>query len=132
MNCLLDTHAFLWAAFAPEKLGTKAKKVLRAAENEIGVSTISFWEIALKYGLGKITLEGCQPDDLPGVATAMRFDIIAPSATEMASFYQLPRQAHKDPFDRMLVWQAIRESRVLVSKDASLSTYGALGLQLLW
>lgn len=132
MNYLLDTHTFLLAAFAPAKLSAKARQTIRSADNSIGVSTISFWEVALKYGLGKIELEGCLPDELPAVAEAMRIDIISPTAQEMASFHQLPRQAHKDPFDRMLVWQAIRASRVLISRDGSLSGYRELGLRLLW
>jgi PIN domain nuclease of toxin-antitoxin system len=132
MNCLLDTHAFLWAAFSPAKLGAKAKKEIRSAENRVCVSTISFWEISLKFSLGKIALEGCAPVDMPDIAAQMRIEIIQPTPQEVASFYQLPKIEHKDPFDRMIVWQAIQQQLVLVSKDSSLHGYKEFGLKVLW
>lgn len=68
MNYLLDTHTFLWAAFAPNKLSARAKKEIRSVENRICLSTISLWEISLKCTLGKIELESCKPDDMPDIA----------------------------------------------------------------
>jgi len=62
MNCLLDTHTFLWAAFSPAKLSAKARKEIRSAENRVCLSTVSFWEISLKFALGKIDLVNCNPD----------------------------------------------------------------------
>lgn len=132
MNCLLDTHAFLWAAFSPAKLSASAKKEIRAAENRVCVSTISFWEISLKYSLGKIELEGCAPDEMPDIAAQMRIEIVQASPQEVASFYQLPKVAHKDPFDRMIIWQAIQQQLVLISKDTSFPEYKRFGLKVLW
>jgi PIN domain nuclease of toxin-antitoxin system len=132
MNCLLDTHTFLWAVFAPEKLSTSAKEKICAPENRICVSTISFWEISLKFALGKIELENCKPDDLPDIAAQMQVEIIQPTAEESASFYQLPKVMHKDPFDRMIIWQAIQQSLVLISKDSEFPEYQAFGLKVLW
>ena len=71
MNCLLDTHAFLWAAFAPNKLGAQARKEIRSVENQVCLSIVSFWEISLKFAIGKIELENCQPDDMPLIAEQM-------------------------------------------------------------
>ena len=132
MSYLLDTHTFLWAAFNPAKLSSRARKILTDPGHDVAVSAITFWEIALKAGLGKITLEGCTPEDLPAAAKAMRIDILVPDAADMASFGQLPRAAHKDPFDRMIVWQAIRQSRILISKDTGLGAYREHGLELIW
>ena len=69
MKLLLDTHAFLWAAFSPRKLSARARSALIGLDNEVAVSSLSFWEISLKFSLGKIALEGCTPDELPAVRT---------------------------------------------------------------
>ena len=132
MNCLLDTHTFLWSAFSPAKLGARAKREILSVENRVCVSTISFWEIALKYALGKIELNNCKPDDMPDIAAQLQIEIVAPTAQEAASFYRLPKVRHKDPFDRMIIWQAIQQPFVLISKDADFPEYEAFGLKTLW
>ena len=89
-------------------------------------------EISLKFGLGKIELEGTAPEDLPDVARRMGCDVLALDAEDAASFHKLPRTAHRDPFDRMLVYQAIRRHKRLISHDAALGIYAPQGLELLW
>ena len=132
MSYLLDTHTFLWAAFSPAKLSAKAKREIRSAENRVCLSTISFWEISLKYALGKIELKHCTPDDMPDIAAQLHIEILAPTAQETASFHRLPKISHKDPFDRMIIWQAIQHPLVLISKDANFPEYQAFGLKVLW
>jgi PIN domain nuclease of toxin-antitoxin system len=132
MSYLLDTHVFLWAAFSPDKLSVKARKVIKSSDNRVCVSVLSFWEVSLKFALGKIVLENCMPDDLPRVAERMNIEIIHPTAQETASFYRLPKVAHKDPFDRMIIWQAIQQPMVLVSKDANFPEYEKFGLRVIW
>jgi PIN domain nuclease of toxin-antitoxin system len=132
MNCLLDTHAFLWATFTPGKLSRTAHRILTDAENDIFVSVISFWEISLKFSLGKIAMDGVNPEELPEIARQSGFDLLALSAEEAASFHGLAREGHKDPFDRMLVHQAIRHRKTLVSADTALQIYAPHGLKLLW
>jgi len=132
MNYLLDTHAFLRAAFSPNKFSAKARNEIRSAENQVCISSVSFWEISLKYTLGKIELSNCTPADMPGIATQMGIEIIQLDALETASFYQLPKVAHKDPFDRMIIWQAIQQQRILISKDANFPEYRQFGLKVLW
>jgi len=132
MSYLLDTHVFLWSAFSPDKLSAGARNIISASDNRVCVSAISFWEISLKFTLGKIALENCMPDDLPGVAERMDIEIIQPTVQEIASFYQLPKVAHKDPFDRMIIWQAIQQPLVLISKDAKFPEYEKFGLKVLW
>ena len=132
MNCLLDTHAFLWTVFAPEKLGRKARTAIADPANAIHLSSVTFWEISLKFALGKLTLTDCSPETLVRTAREMGLVMIAPDAEESASFYQLPRVPHRDPFDRMLVWQAIQRDLALITNDSALPAYQAAGLRMLW
>src|SRR5271154_1397927 len=129
---LLDTHSFLWAVTAPEKLSAKMRGVIADPGNEIHVSTVSFWEIALKYSLGKLQMTGCLPEDLVGIGRQMGLTISAPSAEESASFHRLPRAAHKGPFDRMLVWQCLQRKWTLITRDRGLDDYRPRGLMTAW
>jgi PIN domain nuclease of toxin-antitoxin system len=132
MNYLLDTHAFLWSLFAPEQLSKPATKVITSPDNEISISVITLWEISLKYALGKLDLEGIAPDELPESAEKMGVDILPLSASEAAGFHKLPRLGHKDPFDRLLIWQAIQQKMVLISKDPQFDEYRKSGLKRFW
>ena len=131
MKALLDTHSFLWAGMAPEKLAAAQRRLIADPQHDIHVSTVSFWEISLKFALGKLQLTGCTPDDLVLVAADMGFTIVAPSAEESASFHRLPKLAHKDPFDRMLIWQCLQRRWIFISRDGALDDYRALGLKTL-
>jgi PIN domain nuclease of toxin-antitoxin system len=131
MKYLIDTHIFLWSLFSPEKISMHIAKIIKESDNRIFVSTITFWEIALKFSLNKLELEGITPDALPEFANQMRFELLGLSAEDAASFHHLPRTPHKDPFDRMLIWQAIREKMVLISKDRKIVAYEDFGLRIL-
>jgi PIN domain nuclease of toxin-antitoxin system len=85
----------------------------------------------MKFSLNKLELEGITPDELPEFASKMSFELLSLSAEDASSFYHLPRVAHKDPFDRMLIWQAIREKMVLISKDRKIAAYEDFGLKIL-
>lgn len=132
MNCLLDTHTFLWAAMRPGHLSHDAQAAILDATNDIYISVVTFWEVSLKFALGKLELQGTNPDNLPAAAVEMGFVSLELSLEDASTFHQLPRLQHKDPFDRMLVWQAIRQNLILVSKGAKLRQYQAQGLQVLW
>jgi len=132
MNCLLDTHSFLWAVFTPNKLSRTARSTIADTTNTVHLSSISFWEISLKYALGKLTLAGCTPETLVATANDMGLTLITPDAVESASFHRLPRLPHRDPFDRMLVWQAIQRDLVLITTDSALPEYREAGLRTLW
>lgn len=129
---LLDTHTLLWALFEPEKLGMQAYAILTDRDNPVYVSSVSFWEISLKAALGKLTLTHCTPDELPDAAENVGFSALPLEPAEAATFYRLPRQPHKDPFDRMLIWQALRRNLILVSRDRLFSDYAELGLKSVW
>ena len=132
MKCLLDTHTLLWALFDQLKLSKRARQLILDDENDIYVSAVSFWEISLKYGLGKLTLEGVTPDQLPHYAKKSGFELLQIGADTASSSYRLPREAHTDPFDRLIVWQAIQEKMTLITKDAELGVYRGTGLISVW
>ncbi|MSQ51545.1 MAG: type II toxin-antitoxin system VapC family toxin [Betaproteobacteria bacterium] len=132
MSHLLDTHAFLWAVFSPEKLSRRTRAVIADPSGEVCLSSLTLWEISRKYSLGKLVLKNATPEILVVTAETMGLSLISPSAQESASFYRLPRVAHRDPFDRMLAWQAIQRNLVLISKDTALPAYREAGLKTLW
>lgn len=129
---LLDTHSLLWAIVAPEKLSASMRGAIADPANEVHVSTVSFWEISLKFSLGKLEITGCTPEDLVRISRQMGLAITAPSAEESAGFHRLPRVAHKDPFDRMLIWQCLQREWTLITRDRGLDEYRALGLNTAW
>jgi PIN domain nuclease of toxin-antitoxin system len=132
MKYLIDTHVLIWALFDSKKIPLQVSETILNADNEIYVSLISFWEIALKYSIGKLTLKNIEPDDIPDYCTEAGFEIIYPTVAEAASFYHLPVISHKDPFDRMIIWQCIRNDITLISKDNNLSEYKNYGLKIFW
>ena len=132
MKYLIDTHVLIWALFEPQKLSPEVKEVLYDIQNTIYVSVVSFWEISLKYGLGKILLKNVLPDELPHYAQESGFELLELDPEVVASFYRLPRTPHKDPFDRLLIWQCICEKIILISKDTQIDTYKEFHLKTLW
>ena len=132
MNLLLDTHGFLWALFSPEKLSRKATREIKSSENDVAVSVVTFWEISLKYGLGKLEMTGVLPEELPDFARQMNLTILGITPDEASSFHNLPRLLHKDPFDRIIIWQAIQRKIILISKDRDFKAYHKFGLKSFW
>ena len=132
MIYLLDTHAFLWAAIQPANLSVKARTIISDRSLEVQVGVVSFWEIAIKHALGKLELHGVRPEQMPEVAEDLGLTICTLEASDAASSHLLPKAAHKDPFDRMLVWQCIRQRMTLLSADHDLQQYETSGLRLLW
>lgn len=132
MNFLLDTHSFLWTLFVPEKLSRIVTQTIKSSDNDVAVSVVTFWEISLKYALGKLELSGVEPDELPGFADKMGLSILPISPAEAASFHKLPRLLHKDPFDRIIIWQAILRKMTLISKYREFKEYRRFGLKTQW
>jgi len=129
---LLDTHSFIWSAFSPKRLSKTARTAITDTSNDIIVSAVTFWEISLKCALGKLELTGTTPEELPDIAESMGFEMLPLTVTEASSFHRLPHEAHRDPFDRMLVWQAISLQASLITKDPDLATYANDGLIICW
>ena len=133
MKLLLDTHVFFWSLIAPTRLSEPARAAIADAANSVHVSAITFWEIALKFRLGKLHLQGVTPDALPDAALRQGFDLLPLDARLAAGFSALPDiPKHRDPFDRMLIWQAVSLGHVLVSGDRKIETEALPGLTVLW
>jgi len=130
---LLDSHSFLWSIDEHEKLSRLAFEIILNRNNTIYVSSVTFWEISLKTALGKLSLANYTPLKLLKIVQGpMGFVLLPLSPVEAATFYQLPLSRHKDPFDRMLIWQAISRELVLISKDVQFENYQEYGLETLW
>lgn len=123
MNLLLDTHALLWFLNDDSLLSTGAKKLIEDPGNHKFVSMASCWEIAIKVGLKKLDLGEPAATFLPRELSANHFDLLAIELRHATFVETLPLH-HKDPFDRMLVAQAILEQMPIVSNDAILDAYG--------
>lgn len=132
MSYLLDTHTLIWAVTEPEKLSPTARQVLSDPQNDVLVSAVSFWEIALKHSINKLTLDGFTPDDFPKAALDTGFRLLDLTSSSTATYHKLTATYHKDPFDRMLIWQALLGNYQLISKDENVSKYSSEGLQVIW
>jgi len=133
MKFLIDTHVFIWFMMEPDKLSKKALKQIMDENNEIFISSMSFWEIAIKRQSGKLNLGKINTLLLPHIAENYDFSILNPQTYDYVSISQIPlKENHHDPFDRMLIQQAIRNDLVLISKDEKFQQYEENGLQLMW
>lgn len=121
MKFLLDTHLLLWAAAEPECLSRAARALISNTENELFFSAVSIWEVAIKHGLGR--------EDFQVNARVLRRALLDQDYIELpltgnhaASIDTLP-PIHKDPFDRLLVAQAMAEGISLLTSDVQLARY---------
>ena len=133
VSYLLDTHTFLWSFLDTSKLSETVRDILEDNENTVFVSSLSFWEVAIKEQLGKFSLNGINSMLLPNIARNYDFEILNPDAYDFITYKELPLQKErKDSFDRMLIHLAIRKNLVMLSHDHKFRQYEADGLQLLW
>ena len=123
MKILADTHTFLWFVTDAPQLSARAKTILEAADTERFFSLASVWELAIKTGLGKLTLRKPLEEFLPEQLAANRFTLLNIAAEHAFRVVRLPFH-HRDPFDRMLVAQCLAENLPLVSSDDALDAYG--------
>ncbi len=121
MRLLLDTHIFLWVVTDSRKLKGAARRAIAAAD-AVHVSAASIWEIAIKVRLGKIDGD---PQQMADAIVPSGFLELPVSTLHAARVAQLPHH-HHDPFDRLLVAQALTEPLVLLTADSLLASYGEL------
>lgn len=124
MRLLLDTHIFYWSFYERGRLSRKALKLIAGAE-AIFVSSASIWEIAIKVRLGKIKAD---PLELIEQIEASGFQELPVFSRHAALVADLPMH-HTDPFDRLLIAQALSEPLHLVTVDAQLKPYSDLVIQ---
>jgi PIN domain nuclease of toxin-antitoxin system len=122
MNLLLDTHILLWAAYEPARLSADARAMLTDPNNTLHFSVASLWEVAIKSALGR--------PDFTVDAAELRLGLVANDYDELpiesAHVLRLPTlpPLHADPFDRILLAQAMAEGHVLLTADAKVLAYG--------
>jgi PIN domain nuclease of toxin-antitoxin system len=122
MKLLLDTHIFLWLLFCPEKLSPTIIDAYQNPENNIFLSHASLWEMQIKLQLGKLEFD-IDLDKFVNEQTNSNYIKLLPiNITHILALKQLPFH-HKDPFDRLLISQAIEEKFVLASNDAVFKNY---------
>jgi PIN domain nuclease of toxin-antitoxin system len=120
VRLLLDTHALLWYLTTPEKLPSPARRAIESADSAVYASVASAWEIAIKVAIGRLEFDA---GTLEGALPAVGVELLGISLQHTARVATLPAH-HRDPFDRMLVSQALCEAMTLVSRDRELSKYG--------
>lgn len=128
MKILLDTHALLWYQDDSDKLSKKAKSLIRDEDNDVFVSIVSIWEIAIKSNLGKLALD-FELTELKHMLKEYNFEILDLSIQQIEYLSTFSKH-HKDPFDHLLIAQAILENLSLVSKDKQFKNYKELNI--LW
>ena len=133
MAWMLDTHALLWALFDPKKLGRNTRAILEDPVNEVLASPISYWEISLKSGLGKLSLPGTDPAEIPEAVRKLGLTEAPLPPEILSTYHRLPHNSdHRDPFDRLLIWQCISGNHTLLSRDRDLPFYRPHGLDFDW
>jgi PIN domain nuclease of toxin-antitoxin system len=127
MKLLLDTHALLWFTSSSTKLSAKAKNLIDDPTNLQVVSIVSLWEITIKHSLGRLTLPLPLPDLVAFPITTPQFRLLPIQAAHLLTLDALPHH-HNDPFDRLLIAQAIAENLPIISTDPALDAYGVTRL----
>lgn len=129
---LFDTQILLWIFQEPEKLSPTVKSIIENDKNYLAYSITSLEEISIKNSIGKLDLQGYSPEDVRLCAVKSDFDELITSGDLVSSLYRLPNKSdHRDPFDRLLIWQAIKEDLIMISADKKFKQYESDGLRLL-
>jgi PIN domain nuclease of toxin-antitoxin system len=129
VRVLLDSHALLWYVLGDSKLSSTAEGLIRAPENEVLLSPASYWEIAIKVSNGKYSLSQPLEDLIHLCLIRYGFRILPIEPQHAARLITLPVfKDHKDPFDRLLIAQALTEEVPIVSADSQFDAYGVTRL----
>ena len=121
MNLLVDTHLLLWAAGEPQRLSKAARQLLEALESQLWFSAASLWEVAIKHALGRDDFR-VEPNRLRRALAANGWHELAISSDHALATAGLPA-IHKDPFDRILIAQAMIEGITLLTADVIVAQY---------
>ena len=128
MRLLLDTHALLWFVSADPQLSLTAQEAIADSGNQKVISLVSVWEIAIKYSLGRLDLKMPLEDFIRQHLTPSKVTLLPITVPHIHKVASLPHY-HRDPFDRLLIAQAMTENISLVSTDTAFDQYG---LSRLW
>jgi len=122
MKVLIDTHIFIWYVQNSEKLTNSVAKLINNGRNEILLSTVSIWEIAIKQSIGKLNLGVPYANFIREQMSLNKMELLPISLEHLEIVTSLPFH-HRDPFDRLLIAQAIAEGIAIVSADSAFSLY---------
>ncbi|GAB1455957.1 MAG: type II toxin-antitoxin system VapC family toxin [Spirochaetia bacterium] len=132
MKYILDTHVFLWSIANTKELSKNVIKVIKNPDNEIYISSVTLWEIAIKTRIGKLDITGTSIDEIPSIIGKLDYSQISMTAEDALGYINLKEDTHKDPFDRMLIWQCMSRNMIMISKDTEFSKFVQFGLKLFW
>ncbi len=132
MKYLLDTHVFLWTIANSKELSKNALAVIKNPDNVVYISSVTLWEIAIKSRIGKLKIEGTSIAELQGIIEKLKYSQICLTTEDVLGYEGLKESTHKDPFDRMLIWQCISRDFTMISKDTEFSKFVSCGLKLFW
>jgi PIN domain nuclease of toxin-antitoxin system len=128
MRILLDTHAFLWWITDDDRLGPRARRAIADGSNDIFFSAASGWEIVVKAGLGRLRVSDEIKRFIPAQIAANGFQVLPVHLRHALAIHALPA-LHRDPFDRLLIAQALTEALVIATGDAEIKRYA---VKVLW
>lgn len=128
MRLLLDTHSFLWFITADPRLSPPAQQLLARGSNQLLLSLASVWEVAIKVSIGRLPLPAPLDPFVPEQLELNRIELLPITLEHTFEVARLPLH-HRDPFDRLIIAQAIREGVPVVSADAAFDGYP---VQRLW
>ena len=123
MKLLADTHVVLWSATDPQRLAASARAAIEDGANDLSVSIVTVWEIAIKQSLGKLDLPEPAEQWLPEVLRRTGFEVAEIGLAAALRVRALPWH-HRDPFDRLLIAHALEDGYTIITHDATLATYG--------
>lgn len=121
MRLLLDTHVLLWAVAEPGKIPEQFRARIEAADNDVFFSAASIWELAIKMQVGRVELS-VTPEEIAAAAVRSGFAELPVTAAHAARVRRLPLH-HRDPFDRLLIAQALHEPARFLTADRALARY---------
>ncbi len=124
MRLLIDSHALVWWREGSRALTTAARDSIADPANDVLVSIAGLWELAIKEASGKLKL----PADLETIVVEERFSVLAINFDHLRRLKALPRH-HRDPFDRMMIAQALAEGIPIATGDRAFARYG---VQIVW
>jgi len=124
MRLLLDTHVLLWTLGAPERLGNALSAAIKSPNNDVMFSAVSIWEIAIKSALRRDDFQ-VAPDEILAAAIESGFTELPVRSAAAIQVAKLPAH-HRDPFDRLLIAQAITEPATFYTADTQLEIYSEL------
>ena len=128
MKLLLDTHTYLWLSLEPDKVPLRALTTIDASPGEVFLSISSLWEMTIKHAKQQLLIPGGSMDAVLQELRQLPIHVLAVEPEDLLIPQSLP-QLHKDPFDRILVAQALRYGMTLVTVDDALKDYG---VPILW